>query len=167
MCRVYFISDLHFHHKNILKFEGDSRPFKSLEEHDEELIKRWNDKITNRDKVFVLGDFAFGTDIDVASKLNGNKFLILGNHDLQPIGGYLKHFKKVYGSVSYKGYLLSHIPIHESQKYRYRGNIHGHLHSKVINDPFYINVSIEQLPNLQPIEFTELIESVGLKRDKI
>jgi calcineurin-like phosphoesterase family protein len=157
MSRVYFIADTHFHHKNILKFEGDKRPFKDLEEHDEEIVKRWNQKITNRDKVFVLGDFSFGS-VEIAGRLNGAKVLVMGNHDYKGADEYLKYFTKVYGATTYRGYLLTHIPVHESQKRRYKGNIHGHLHSKVIDDPFYTNVSIEQLPNLQPIEFNELIK---------
>lgn len=166
MSVVYFISDLHFHHKNILKFEGDNRPFSSVEEMDEELVKRWNDKVTNRDKVFVLGDFAFGSDISIAGRLNGNKILVMGNHDYKNADEYLKYFTKVYGCTQYKGYLLTHIPVHRSQKYRYKGNIHGHLHSRILIDdsmenefdPFYINVSVERLPNLQPMEFNQLIE---------
>ena len=156
MSQVYFISDRHFHHKNILKFEGESRPFESVAEMDEEIVKRWNAQISNRDKVFVLGDFSFG-DVSIAGRLNGTKVLVLGNHDYQPTEEYLKYFKKVYGAASYRGYILTHIPVHESQKYRYKGNIHGHLHSKTIDDPFYINCSIEQLPGLKPIEFIKLI----------
>jgi calcineurin-like phosphoesterase family protein len=156
MSKVYFIADTHFQHKNILKYEGLLRPFKDLEEHDNEIVKRWNGKVGPMDKVYVLGDFSFG-DVSIAGKLNGTKVLVLGNHDYEPTEEYLKYFKKVYAAVNYKGYLLTHIPIHDSQKRKYLGNIHGHLHSRCLEDPFYINCSIERLPNLEPIEFTELI----------
>ena len=52
------------------------------------------------------------------------------------------------------------VNIYQYNEYRYKGNIHGHMHSKAIDDPFYINVSIERLPNLQPIEF-DLLTSIG------
>jgi len=182
MTKVFFISDMHFNHKNILEFEGKYRPFKTIEEHDQALIERWNSVVTKRDKVFVLGDFSFGKgSVQVAKKLNGSKTLIMGNHDLQPISEYAECFDKVYGAFKYKGYMLTHIPIHRGDDGRnLLGNIHGHMHSRNVNmeedglvqiegtvtfyqrgalvpDPFYLNVSIEQLPNLQPILFEDLI----------
>lgn len=44
---IYFTADMHFGHENVIKF--DNRPFKSLEEMDEELIKRWNNKVGKAD----------------------------------------------------------------------------------------------------------------------
>lgn len=166
--KIYITSDHHFAHKRILDFEKEHRPFNTIEEHDEELIDRWNSKVNKKDTVWHLGDFCFNEKaLEIAGRLNGIKKLVLGNHDLLATHKYLKYFNKVYGAVSYKGYLLTHAPIHPSQKYRFKGNIHGHLHSKVVRretelagvdepDPFYINVSIEQ-HDLSPAAFNELI----------
>ncbi len=169
--KIFFTSDSHFGHKKIIDFEKDNRPFNSIEEHDEELIDRWNSKVNKRDTVWHLGDFCFSEKaLEIAGRLNGIRKLVLGNHDMLATHKYLEYFNKVYGVVSYKDYILSHIPVHPDQKYRYKGNIHGHLHSKVVNkemcmcvchlpekpDPFYINVSVEQ-HNLTPVEFEELI----------
>lgn len=44
--KIFFTSDLHFGHENVLSF--DNRPFETVEEMDDELIKRWNDKVGNR-----------------------------------------------------------------------------------------------------------------------
>lgn len=87
--KIYFTSDLHFHHKNILKhcpergkvggFEVDD-----VESHDKWLMEEWNSTISKKDIVYILGDFAFGPSEHVKKllgKLNGKKFLILGNHD--------------------------------------------------------------------------------------
>ena len=52
--RIFFTSDLHFGHENVLKF--DDRPFETVEEMDEELIRRWNNKVDKGDLVYVLGD---------------------------------------------------------------------------------------------------------------
>lgn len=56
MTKTWFISDTHFGHVNILKY--DERPFADIEEMNEELIKRWNKKVKNGDTVWFLGDFA-------------------------------------------------------------------------------------------------------------
>ena len=79
---LYFTSDTHFHHANILRF--CNRPFSSIEEHDEELIRRWNEKVPENGIVFHLGDFAFASSQyinHIIDRLNGKIFLIIGNHD--------------------------------------------------------------------------------------
>lgn len=83
MQKVFFIGDPHFGHENVIKF--DNRPFKSVEEMDEELIKRWNNKVKPGDLVYILGDFIWKARNDDAptllKQLNGQKILIKGNHD--------------------------------------------------------------------------------------
>ena len=79
---IFFVSDTHFAHENIIKY--CNRPFKSIEEHDEALIERWNEKIDKDDIVFHLGDFAFASEEYIKSildRLNGKKYLVFGNHD--------------------------------------------------------------------------------------
>lgn len=79
---IFFTSDLHFGHKNII--EHSKRPFKSVEEMDAELIKRWNSKIGPGDSVYVLGDFSFHKPVasaNIFDQLMGQKFLVRGNHD--------------------------------------------------------------------------------------
>ena len=79
---IYFVSDTHFNHKNIIKY--CKRPFKNIEENDTELIRRWNEKVPKDGIVFHLGDVAFG-DPDKVDKileqLNGTIYLVIGNHD--------------------------------------------------------------------------------------
>lgn len=84
MRKIFFTSDLHFGHANIIKF--DNRPFSSVEEMDKELIHRWNDKVAKGDLVYVLGDLIWKSkNNDEAAKLieslNGQIILIKGNHD--------------------------------------------------------------------------------------
>ena len=80
---IYFTSDLHIGHYNILRF--DKRPFKTVEENDMELIKRWNNKVKPEDTVYVLGDMIWkhrsAEAIEILNRLNGNIILIQGNHD--------------------------------------------------------------------------------------
>lgn len=77
------ISDTHFGHANIIGYEN--RPFESLSQMDNILIKNWNSVVKKNDVIYHLGDFAFHYDEqklkDLLSKLNGHKVLIIGNHD--------------------------------------------------------------------------------------
>ena len=78
----YFISDLHFGHKNCLAF--DNRPFNTIEEHDETIIKNWNDVVGIDDDVYILGDISWYNStntIEIFKRLNGRLHLIKGNHD--------------------------------------------------------------------------------------
>lgn len=82
MRKIFVTSDQHFNHKNIIKY--CDRPFSSVEEMNEEMIKKWNAVVSKDDTVFVLGDFFMGrlTEIeDILSRLNGHIMLVEGNHD--------------------------------------------------------------------------------------
>jgi calcineurin-like phosphoesterase family protein len=155
--RVFVISDTHFGHKKIIEFEAANRPFKTIEDHDEELIRRWNDTVGKKDTVWHLGDLLFGQEaFSVLSRLNGVKKLVMGNHDHYPTTRYLEHFNQVLGCTSLRGYILSHVPVHPEQLNRFKGNIHGHLHSNVLGDLRYINVSAERI-NLTPALLDKII----------
>lgn len=154
MTETFFIGDTHFGHRNILRFDAikPHRPFNSIEEHDEELVRRWNSVVSKGDTVWHLGDFAFSSKaIAIAGRLKGMKRLVLGNHDHYPTAEYLKYFHKVYGAATLKDdVLLTHIPVHPEQFSRFRFNIHGHLHTHFLEDARYINVSCEQV-DLTPV----------------
>lgn len=81
--KVFFTSDLHFGHENVLRF--DSRPFATAEEMDAELVRRWNAKVGKGDLVYVLGDLIWkarnGDAHNLIKSLNGQIILIKGNHD--------------------------------------------------------------------------------------
>lgn len=143
---VRFISDLHLGHKKICDFEGPNRgDTKSVEEHDAWIIQRWNSVVKKQDIVWVLGDVAFTREgLAKVKLLNGTKHLIIGNHDEFPLREYLSVFNKVHGFMRYKGHWLSHAPIHPNSL-RGKKNIHGHMHSKPLDDVRYRCVSVELL----------------------
>lgn len=79
---VFFTSDLHFRHGNIIKY--CKRPFESVQEQTEQLIENWNKTIPDTAIVFIAGDFCFGNKNqwrNILHRLTGKKYLILGNHD--------------------------------------------------------------------------------------
>lgn len=138
MGNTYFISDIHAYHGNVLRFDG--RPFGSIEEHNNEIAKRWNEKVCGNDDVWILGDISFAgkeKTVEFYSKLNGKKHLCIGNHDKK----LLKHkevrdlFVEVadYKELSFDygvNIVLSHYPI-PCFKNHYYGWLHfyGHVHN--------------------------------------
>lgn len=80
--RIFLIADPHFGHPNIIEYEN--RPFLSVEDMTEKMIKNWNEKVGKNDKVFVVGDFSmYGKEKtkEIVERLHGYKILIMGNHD--------------------------------------------------------------------------------------
>jgi len=157
MNEIWFTSDTHFGHKNILVYQKADRPFDSVEEMNEALISNWNYCVAPKDTVYHLGDFCFGKkNIDIAGRLNGNKRLIMGNHDCYPVSEYLQYFKKIFGALYWKNCILTHIPVHPSNLgSRAFLNVHGHLHDMAVKDSHYedmnyLNVSVER-NNLYPM----------------
>lgn len=134
---LYFTSDTHFFHRNIIHL--CNRPFDSLDAMHEELIARWNTRVTNRDEIYILGDFGFrGTGAEsngILSRLNGRKYLLRGNHDqfLDDPDFDEAQFEwiKDYHSIKYqkRKFVLFHYPIWEWDGYC-SGAIHlfGHIH---------------------------------------
>lgn len=159
MSNVYFISDLHLGHKNILKFSGDLRGGTTVEEHDEWLVNQINSRVTKRDTLYLLGDHAMTLDgFSKLLELNGNIKLVMGNHDDK---WKYEHYARVgeviiYQPVKYKKLWLTHCPMHESELYG-RINVHGHIHQKVINDPRYVNVCVEQNYGI-PVSYNEILD---------
>ncbi|SHJ19022.1 Calcineurin-like phosphoesterase superfamily protein [Malonomonas rubra DSM 5091] len=158
MADIFFTADTHLGHAKILEYEPETRGrFSSIEEHDEHLIERWNSVVRPGDTVWHLGDVSFQRQgFNSARRLNGYKKLILGNHDILDSQDYLQLFAKLHGSVFFKGVaLLTHLPIHPQQFHRFAFNFHGHLHSKSLDDPRYINVGVDQW-DLRPVSWDEL-----------
>lgn len=79
---TFFVADTHFGHANIIRFDG--RPFATIEEHDDALIRNWNNTVGKEDDVWHLGDFSFRNARSVSSylgALSGRVHLVRGNHD--------------------------------------------------------------------------------------
>jgi calcineurin-like phosphoesterase family protein len=160
MSRVFAISDLHLSHKNM----AIKRGFKNEIEHDEYIIKKWNSVVAKRDVVYVLGDVTMESKKHyyILDRLNGLKKVVGGNHDLpQHISELLKYVHSFCGIFQYKGLILTHCPIHESQLGRFSRNIHGHVHEDTLDDDRYVNVSCEVL------DYTPVLISKYLSEHKI
>ena len=165
MSNIFVISDTHFGHKRVIRFrEGEKpmRPFVDLEDMHRTLIENWNSVVTKRDVIYHLGDVAFNGAVydEIMPQLNGMKYLVRGNHDTFGEERYRKHFQKILGCHVLDHFALTHVPIHASQGSRWKGNIHGHMHNRSLDDPFYFNASVEAI-NYKPIAFEEIKKIQG------
>lgn len=182
----WMTSDLHFGHENILKF--CDRPFSSVEEMNEALIKKFNNKVSQLDTTFFLGDMFFcnvNTARDILSRMHGTKILIRGNHDLSPNLMYKIGFDAVLESARIKvgrsHIMLSHFPYRRqpwnhlwlrltNPKYRHKLNFkkledqglwlcHGHTHSKEQVKGRMIHVGVDAW-NYEPVPITKISEII-------
>ena len=172
MTTIWFTSDTHFDHANILTFKRDDgspvRPFASVEEMNETLIERWNAVVRPPDHIYHLGDVTMArgkatTHIDqIMARLNGHKRICLGNHDQLVSSWYARSFEKVKAYNVLDNLLFAHIPIHPESLGRFRGMVHGHLHAnRVMISPFhfdlrYLNVCVEHT-DYRPVSLEEIL----------
>lgn len=136
--KTYITSDLHFLHKNVLTFCPQTRPYGDVTHMNKSMIIEWNNTVNSEDTVYIVGDFALGNvklATDIASQLNGNKILIVGNHDTHLIQDkhFCKEFSNIlhYNEIYYKDKLIVmfHYPILEWNKCHYGSiQLHGHVH---------------------------------------
>lgn len=127
MCNVRFIGCLHLGHK----FMANKRGFEDVYYHDEKLIDGWNSIVNKKDLTYILGDVTMENHLEYyqLDRLKGRKIVVLGNHDLhQHVKQLLNYVESVAGMVDYKGFCLTHAPIHPNELARYSGNIHAHIH---------------------------------------
>ncbi len=160
---VYFIADTHFGEENIRLYEN--RPFVDITEMDNVLQKRWNSHVNQQDTIYVLGDFgANGQEKEILAQLNGRKFLVKGNHDIQTNQYYRDcGFMEVYDyPIIFKDFwILSHEPLYVNTNMPY-ANIFGHVHNSPIFKTYsnqHYCVSVERT-QYAPISFDEIIMTI-------
>lgn len=168
---IFFTSDTHFLHNNIIPLEN--RPFDGLGDMEDTIVQNWNNVVTNDDTIFHIGDFVLGNFAKwkgILPKLNGQKTLVQGNHDSSKVvkrllnEGYLHELHEVGVKLKIEGFILwlSHYPMeigHRPKMY----NLHGHIHSKPSSYLNQVNVGVDSSllrdrPFGQPVSLEELLE---------
>ncbi len=166
---IFFTADTHFGHANIIKLV--SRPFESVEAMDEALIQNWNSVVGPADTVWHLGDFEFRSAEDQTKyfdRLNGNKNLVVGNHDGLKVLRYewdtVTKYKEL--TVGEFVFMLFHYPILEwDGYYRDTWHLHGHVHRKTRwwgNGIKRLDVGVDA-NQFRPIAMEELLRDEGVK----
>lgn len=88
---MWFTADLHLGHRSIIDF--CKRPFRSVGEMDNILIRNWNTVVKEGDLIYVLGDLTlrgFSDTTTYCRKLNGEIHIVPGSHDKK----WLRHMEK-------------------------------------------------------------------------
>ena len=184
MPSVFLVSDTHFGHTGVCRFTRNDgvtklRPWDSAEEMDEAMVKAWNERVKPTDKVYHLGDVVIARkSLKIMERLNGDKVLIRGNHDIYKDEDYSKYFRSIRAYHVMNGMILSHIPLHSDSMGRFGTNIHGHTHANRVkqargvnaktgevlyseeNDVRYHCVCVEQTPDFAPILFEDVIKNI-------
>jgi calcineurin-like phosphoesterase family protein len=171
----WFISDTHFGHANIIKYSN--RPYLNVDDMNEKMIAAWNQLVKTKDSVYHMGDFAFlplPKLKEVVRRLNGQKHLILGNHDKEIIknqdsligsglGGLfssIQYYREI--NVSGKMICLFHYGQRVWNK-SHRGSImlYGHSHGSLPPHGLSVDVGVdckEITEDYRPIHLDEVLK---------
>lgn len=171
MPAVFLVSDTHFGHAGVCRFTHEDtgvkiRPWTDPDEMDEFMVRAWNERVRPKDKVYHLGDVVINRRaMKTLARLNGDKVLIRGNHDIFRDDEYREYFRELRAYHVMNGMILSHIPIHEESLGRFGTNIHGHLHTRRVMkdgkpDVRYHCVCVEQTPDFAPILFEDVVKRI-------
>lgn len=173
---IYVTSDQHVNHQNIIFYEKSSRPFDTVEEMNEVLIKRWNSVVRPEDTVYQLGDFFMGHAENIENilpRFNGNIKMVLGNHDnLKKQKIYAEHGIEMFDfkQLFYEDFVICmcHYPIDNEDwrniitKFGQRKMLYlyGHVHSQAphgLHDGCFYSVGCD-VNNLTPVLLDDIIQ---------
>ena len=183
---IWFTSDLHFYHRNIMNY--CNRPWKTVEEMNEALINNWNSVVKDGDIVFNLGDFAFASNSkwkELLEKLKGKHYLIIGNHDVSRYPGtkIMELFERVEQQILLKideQYVyLNHYPFlcyggsyRNNAVWQLFGHVHSSPNSSGLDDsrlihlfPYQYDVGVDN-NNYTPISWNQVKDKINQQIEK-
>lgn len=161
--KTYLISDTHFDHYRIM--EHCNRPFESVEEMNDTLVKNWNETVNPQDTVYHIGDICrYHNPFEWLEKLNGNIIVIRGGHDrVIP-----RRLARPYDTINIDGidFYLVHDPLYVPPEW-IGWTIHGHIHNNDLKHyPFLnrakrrVNVSVEVI-GYRPVSLAAILKYVN------
>lgn len=169
MSKIFFTSDHHFGHKNIIKFS--ERPFKGIQEMDEILIQKWNEKVKPEDEVYHLGDFGLSSSgklRQILNRLQGKIYLINGNHEKSAQACHTRfEWIKDYYELIVKDdefdrgeqmIVLFHYALREWNASHWGTyHLYGHSHGTLADDPTSLSFDIGvDCHNFYPLSYEEV-----------
>ena len=143
MRNIWFYADPHLNHEKIIRF--CQRPFTDVDNMNEVLITRYNNRVKPSDTVYILGDFSWKEHAKFAHRLNGKKTLIMGNHDKmreedrsafsRVIGKCPSEYGILEINDNKQKIVMCHFPM-ESWNASFHGSwhLHGHCHGRLPED---------------------------------
>lgn len=162
----WFTSDQHYGHKNIIEYS--KRPFANVEEMNETLVTNFNSLVKKGDCVYLLGDVLFGTKDfarGILRRLNGNKFLIYGNHDrtlrenpelTKEFFSWAREYSEI--KIGEQKLVLCHYSMRVWNKSHYGSyQLYGHSHGSLFDDPKLRSMDVGVDPsNYFPLSFDQV-----------
>lgn len=183
--RVWFTSDTHWGHARVIQYAN--RPYSSVEEMDEALIRNWNEVVQHGDLVYHLGDLSFHKPEQtcrILARLNGQKYLIFGNHDkdARREEGIQSHFVwcRDYAEIDVpdpnplipgakkprQKIILTHYSMRVWNRSHHGSfNLYGHSHGTLYDDPKLLSMDVGVDPNgYYPVSYEEVKRRMSQKR---
>lgn len=147
----FFTGDQHFSHVNILKY--CDRPFDSIEEMNEAIIKNFNKVVGKKDHTIHVGDFTFKNPDEFISKLNGDHTFIRGNHDRWMGKSYHEMWVK---TIEKQTIVACHYAMRVWPQSHYGSwQLYGHSHGKLPPIGLQYDVGVDN-NNFFPLSFEQL-----------
>ena len=178
MKNIWFTADLHLGHRKVALEIG--RPWKTIPEHDEAIIARWNLMVKPGDTTYLLGDFAMPQKVPgvdsmklyrkYLNALNGKKILIKGNHDHMSQDMY-KQFTEVHDmreiKIDGQYWFLCHYPMRSWNRSFYGvphlfGHVHGRVPDRIDSMSTDVGVDVKEA-NYSPFPYDYLKEKMSKK----
>lgn len=181
MSNIWFISDTHFGHANVIKY--CDRPFSSADEMDEAIVTNWNSVVRKGDLVYHLGDVCFlkpDRARSLLDRLSGQIFLVKGNHDREQVLKacasrfvWVRDYHELTVSASRGPFLtigdqkivLCHFPFMTWNKsHRGSWHLHGHCHGNLPDDPGALRIDVGvDCHGFMPVSLDRVRELMSLK----
>lgn len=169
--RVWFTSDIHFGHQSMITY--CNRPWKTADEMDDGIIRIWNNTVDNADRVYILGDLSmhnWNRSVEILDQLNGQKYLIAGNHDSKLIKNstFKSNFHwikdlftlKVKDPDAHNGrqlIVLCHYAMKIwNQSHHGAWHLHGHSHGSLNENPNKKRIDVGFDVHYRPVEYQEI-----------
>lgn len=172
---IYYISDLHLGHFNIINM--CNRPYSDVEQMNEDLINKWNNRVKKNDTVYFLGDFSMKLSneksLEYLKRLNGIKYFIKGNHDKNSFleeakrQNLVKDYFDSYKEVNDNGrfVILCHYPLVSwNGMYRNSYHLYGHVHQNIVEPISRRYCVCVEANNYEPKTLEELIQNQEIRR---
>jgi calcineurin-like phosphoesterase family protein len=168
---IFFTSDLHLWHKNILRFSPDTRKVATMDDMLITLRNNWNAKVGHADQVWLLGDVSFGepqATFEYLQSLNGIKHLVYGNHDkmfkdsktMQVVFSSVQDYKEL--TIDKQLVVMSHYPMTHWNKSHYGSfMLFGHLHGSYTTDKRSMDIGIDSRDDLSLWSWDEILTKLG------
>ena len=171
---IYYISDLHLGHFNIINM--CDRPYSDVEQMNEDLINKWNNRVKKNDTIYFLGDFSMKLSneksLEYLKRLNGIKYFIKGNHDKNSFLEEAKRQNLINDYFDYKEIndngrfvILCHYPLVSwNGMYRNSYHLYGHVHQNIIEPVTRRYCVCVEVNNYEPVTLNELIQNQEIRR---